>query len=470
MKKVLSLALGLLIVSFSLVSCSDSNDPTAIPKLGVNEGTVLQNGESKVISSNELKYTDIDSDDIELIYTITVSPEYGKLVNSDAKTVSITSFTQQDIVDKKIVYIHDGSSSLTDSFTFQITDGNNTSSNLIFNISIGEKQIRSFYVLNEGSTNGSISLIDKDGKVTSNYFKSVNDIPLGKYPQSMVINDKYAFIVVTTTNGSGYVEIVTASDFKHHATITGLSYPREIAIVGNKAYLSNGTGVTGTYPNQVKKNNEVYVIDLNTNAVTSQISVGAGPEKLIVSGKKLYVANSGGWSNDDNTVSVINLDTDKVVKTITVKSCPKDMVKDANGDVWVYCSGVADYSNYPAVSYTNSGISKIDGDTYEVTSFALTSLSTTGIKNIAISKDKKTVYYMSDAVYAMNITDTALPTTKFIDATFYGMDVNPVNGDLWMCKSVDAKTAGSVVVYSKESKKLNEYTVGSMPNSTMFSY
>ncbi len=328
-------------------------------------------------------------------------------------------------------------------------------------------QLKGNFVLNEGSTNGSISLIDKDDNVTLNYFASVNSIALGQYPQSLAMNDEYAFIVVTTGSGAGYVEVVTAVDFKHYATIEGFSYPREIAFADGKAYVSNGNGVTGTYPNQVKQNNEVFVIDLNTMTKTKEITVGAGPEKMIVSGNKLYVANSGGWSNDDNTVSVIDLDTDEVVKTITVKSCPKDMVKDTNGDLWVYCSGVPDYSNYPNVSYTNAGISKIDGDTQDVNSFDLTNLSTSGIKNIAISKDKKTVYFMSDAVYAMNITDTALPTTKFVEATFYGMDVNPKNNNLWLCEGTNP---GKVLVYSSNGEKLKEFTVGAIPNSTMFSY
>ncbi len=326
-------------------------------------------------------------------------------------------------------------------------------------------RLKGNFVLNEGSANGSISLIDEDDQVTLNYFSSVNSgVTLGQYPQSMAMNGEYAFIVVTTGSGAGYVEVVTASDFIHYATIDGLSYPREIAFANGKAYVSNGNGSDVNY---AKQNNEVYVVDLKTMTKTGQISVGAGPEKMIVSGNKLYVANSGGWSNDDNTVSVIDVDTDEVVKTITVKSCPKDMVEDANGDIWAYCSGVPDYSNYPNVSYTNSGLSKIDGDTNDVSSFALTSLSTSGIKNIAISKDKKTVYFMSDAVYAMDITATALPTAKFIDATFYGMDVNPKNGNLWLCEGTNP---GKVLVYSSNGEKLKEFTVGAMPNSTTFSY
>ncbi len=325
-------------------------------------------------------------------------------------------------------------------------------------------QLKGNFVLNEGSTNGSISLIDKDDNVTLNYFAAVNSIALGQYPQSMAMNDEYAFIVVTTGSGAGYVEVVTAVDFKHYATIDGFSYPREIAFADGKAYVSNGNGVSGTYPNQIKQNNKVYVIDLKTMTKTKEITVGAGPEKMIVAGNKLYVANSGGWSNDDNTVSVINLDTDEVVNTITVKSCPKDMVKDANGDIWVYCGGVPSWSS---VNGSGPAIAKISVATNNVTEWETSNVTTTGLKNIAISKDKKTVYYMTDAVYALNIKDAALPTTKFVDATFYGMDVNPKNGNLWLCEGTNP---GKVLVYASNGEKLKEFTVGAMPNSTMFSY
>ncbi len=325
-------------------------------------------------------------------------------------------------------------------------------------------RLKGNFVLNEGSTNGSISLIDTEENVTLNYFAAVNGYPLGKFPQSIAMNKEYAFIVVTTNSGAGYVEIVTAEDFMHYATIDGLSYPREIAFANGKAYVSNGNGADANYS---KQNNEVYVIDLKTMTKTGQIAVGAGPEKMIVSGDKLYVANSGGWSNDDNTVSVIDVNTDKVVKTLTVKSCPKDMAKDANGDVWVYCAGVTSYDvNWNVVGINDAGISKINTDSQTVTSWDLNNTTTTGLKNIAISKDETTVYYMSDAVYAMNITDTALPTTKFIDATFYGMDVNPKDGNLWLCEGTNP---GKVLVYSPAGEKLKEFTVGAMPNSTMFS-
>ncbi|BAX81633.1 cadherin-like domain-containing protein [Labilibaculum antarcticum] len=465
MKKVLNLVLGLLIASVSLVSCSDDDD-NAMPNLSVNNGIVLENSATVTISGLELNVVDADTDDIDIVYTVTTAPENGILANTADLTTSVDLFTQADLVASKIVYVHNGSQTLTDEFSFTVTDGDNLLTG-IFNISIGEKQISYFYVLNEGSSNGSVTMINRNDEVTNNYFSSVNSgVTLGQFPQSMAINDEYAYIVVTTGSGAGYVEVVTASDFKHYATISGFSYPREIAFANGKAYVSNGNGADANYS---KQNNEVYVIDLKTMTKTKEIAVGAGPEKMIVSGGKLYVANSGGWSNDDNTVSVIDVDTDEVIETITVKYCPKDMVVDVNGDVWAYCGGKPDYSNYPDVTISNIGISKITTSSNEVISYELTDISS-GTKMIAINKAKDVVYFISDAVYAMNIDDTALPTAKFIDATFYGMDVNPVNGNLWLSESNGATTAGKVHVYSSQGDKIKDVIVGNFPNSTMFSY
>lgn len=327
-------------------------------------------------------------------------------------------------------------------------------------------KVSNIYVLNEGNDNGSVSIIDDEGKVTNNYFEAVNNIPLGKFPQSMAANDDYVFIVVTTTTGAGYVEVVNKETFKIVKTIKGFSYPREIALMDGKAYVSNGTGADANY---AKQNNEIYPINLSTFEVGTKIPVGAGPEKMVVSKGKLYVANSGGWSNDDETVTVVDTSNDQVVETIIVKSCPKDMAVDANGDVWVYCGGKPDYSNWPNTTYADAGISKIDVSDSKVTSWEFAD-SKGGTKNIAISKNKKTIYYISDALYSMDITAAELPTTQLIDETYYGMDVHPLTDELWLCKEVDATSPGTVFVYNSNGEKQTEYKVGAMPNSTVFAY
>ncbi len=321
------------------------------------------------------------------------------------------------------------------------------------------------YVLNEGSTNGSVSFIDKaSGEVSNDYFKLVNKLPLGAFPQSMTFSETYGLIVVTTGNGQGYVEIVNKDTFIHEKSITGLAYPREITVVEDMAYVSNGSGAAAG------AKNEVLVIDLTSLEIVKRIEVGAGPEKMVLSGDKLYVANSGGWTNSDKTVSVIDTKTNVVTETITVKLCPKDLAVDVKGNVWAYCAGVPSYdSNWKVIGHDGAGISKINVGNSEVTSYELTNISSTALKNICVSRDKKTIYFMSDAVYAMDYKATALPTEKFINKTFYGIDVNPENGNIWCCDAAYGQ-AGDIVVYDQDSQELKSYTVGNMPNSTIFKH
>ncbi|SMO35851.1 40-residue YVTN family beta-propeller repeat-containing protein [Saccharicrinis carchari] len=326
------------------------------------------------------------------------------------------------------------------------------------------KTVSHVLVLNEGNSTGGISYIDADGNVNNDYFKSVNKIDLGKFPQSIAANEQDVFIVVTTDNGAGYVLVADKSTLKVKKTITGFSYPREIVLLEDKAYISNGNGVSGVWPNQTTQNNEVHVLDLNTFTITGTIPVGAGPEKMVASNGMVYVANSGGWSNDDNTVSVINTQTDKVVETLTVKYCPKDMEVDANGDVWVYCGGIP---NWTTGTETDAGISKITVPTHEVKSWDVEDVAG-GTKNMAISTDKKTLFFITDAVYAMNIASTTLPKDKLIDLTFNGIDVHPIGNTLWLCHSESATEAGSVLVYDANGMQIKEYTVGNVPNSCIF--
>ncbi len=312
------------------------------------------------------------------------------------------------------------------------------------------------FVLNESS---SITLIQHNGAVVQEYFKKVNNITLGKYPQSMLLTNEYGFIVVTEQSANiGYVEVVTANDFKHYATIKDLDYPRAAAVSGGKLYISTGNGLN-------KAKGYVIVVDLQTMKKIDKIEVGAGPEKLIVNGNYLYVANSGGWSNDDNTVSVIDLATNKVKQTYTVRMCPKDMVMDADNNLWVYCSGKPD-KNW--TKFFDSGISKINTAGGGVTSWNITHKSYS-IKNIAIDKSRKNIYFMSDAVYSMNYKANKLPSKKILIDTYYGININPKTGNIWVCKSNGAKP-GKVEVYTPTGDKVTEYPTGAFPNETVFSY
>ena len=83
----------------------------------------VQKGGSLVISSTLLQTIDADDGPTDIIYELQKGPVYGQLwLNGTAVTVGGT-FTQNDINNKRISYVHDGGNSSTDEFTFSVADG-----------------------------------------------------------------------------------------------------------------------------------------------------------------------------------------------------------------------------------------------------------------------------------------------------------------------------------------------------------
>ena len=201
------------------------------------------------------------------------------------------------------------------------------------------------YIVNEGgysNNNGSITYIDKASSlIYYNLFKQVNGRGPGDVIQSFAISNDMGFIVA---NNSQKVEVVDLETFASIGTITGVDYPRYFLGISNtKGYVTDGAF-----------QGNVLVIDLESFQISSQITVGNGPENIIMTGDMVFVANSGGWASD-STVSVISTQVDQVVKTILVGDNPTDLVEDVNGDVWVLCKGKVTYDqNWNIISETAS--------------------------------------------------------------------------------------------------------------------
>lgn len=81
---------------------------------------LVAEGETKEITSFELKAEDADSSPSSLVYSITQIPVNGFIMNLGTPTMM---FTQDDIDNNLISYQHDGSDTVSDSFSFTITDG-----------------------------------------------------------------------------------------------------------------------------------------------------------------------------------------------------------------------------------------------------------------------------------------------------------------------------------------------------------
>ncbi|XHX80206.1 MAG: cadherin-like domain-containing protein [Stenomitos frigidus ULC029] len=102
------------------------------PILVSNVGLTLSEGAAVSITTTLLSATDVDNLDPQLTY-IASTPAHGSLVLG---TTTVNSFTQAELASGQLKYVHDGSESISDSFSFTLGDGTATTASRTFNISV----------------------------------------------------------------------------------------------------------------------------------------------------------------------------------------------------------------------------------------------------------------------------------------------------------------------------------------------
>lgn len=321
-----------------------------------------------------------------------------------------------------------------------------------------EQYDNGFFVSCEGNFmagNGSISFVAEDGTVENGVFQAVNALPLGDVVQSMTIIDTLAYIAI---NGSAKVEVVDAGTMESIASITELSSPRFITQVSEeKAYITDWSG-------------EVAVLDLLGNTITTKITVGIGPEALVVSGNYVFVTNKGGWGLD-STVSVIDIATDAVVETIVVGEKPAYIQVDVNGDVWVLSEGNTVYnSDWTEVTSETAGrLTKINANSLIVES-VFNFDSGEHPMSLVINETKDVLYYKKGAwgtsVFAHSIYDMELADKPFIAKSFYSLGAH--EGMVYGTDAMDFSQAGWVFQYTAAGILVDSLQVGIIPGGFAF--
>lgn len=341
-----------------------------------------------------------------------------------------------------------------------------------------EKETQGMYILCEGLFNMNNSSLayydfqqgamrsfqdsDKRGsdKTNFDFFKMMNHRKLGDTANDL---QRYGSKIYCAVTGSSQIEILNAWSgvcFNPVPLVneTGIArQPRFLAFHKNKAYVCNFDGT-------------VARIDTTSLQVDGVVKVGRNPDGICVANGKLYVANSGGLDqkNPDNTVSVINLSSFKEIKKIVVRNNLGTILSDDYGNVYVvsresYDETIGDYK---------CKLHRIDSDKDEVIkTYNLPILSFT------ISGHLAYMYSYDTKVDAIQVMDTR--TGEIIDDNFikddtkitrtYNIDVNPINGDVYICDALSYLINGHIVCFNKEG--LHKFTInaqGINPNSILF--
>ena len=322
------------------------------------------------------------------------------------------------------------------------------------------------YVLSEGQFgkgDGAVSAFDKATKnLTLDAFGNANNgAKLGDVVQSMGVQGEKGYIVV---NASKKIEVVSLPDFKSAGTITGLDQPRYFTSTSSsRGYVTQWRGpYTGYLPGVLS------IIDLKTNTVTKDVTVGRNPEQPLAVNGRIYVPNSL-----DKTISVIDENKGEVTATITVADGPSSMVADKDGNIWVLCTGFVSYTNTPPyVIQTSPGTLIRFNPGTPTTQLKLTFPATGSPGKLRISPNRDQLYYsFGGAEYQMSTTATAttiLPDKPFIRRNFSGFAIDPRDNTVFAAVSPSYNSNGRFIRYQSTGVAIDSFDVKVGPNGFVF--
>jgi hypothetical protein len=317
-------------------------------------------------------------------------------------------------------------------------------------------------VVNEGgfgSANGTVTFIDVTaGSAEQNIFRNTVGDFAGDVVQSVTFSGDKGYVVI---NGDNKVEIVNSNTFEGLGTIESvdLDKPRYVEVIGDKAYIS----VWGPYEDGGYSliDSYVLVVDLNSNTVIKKIETDEGTENLLFEGTYLFASNYN--FGGSNSLAVIDPTTNTLVKHIELASGPAGSVLDANGKLWVICTG-----DFGA---SNGQLFRIHPSTLAVEESI--DLNVNPDVDLGITPDKSNlIYSIGSSIYSISISATVAPTDKLFEATDvvynYAMGVDPDSGNIWIADALNFATEGKVYVYTNAGVPVTSFNAGISPTQVVF--
>lgn len=321
-------------------------------------------------------------------------------------------------------------------------------------------QLNGVFIINEGAfgqANASVSFASSDSTYyTQDLYSAANGFPAGDILQSMSIHNGKAYLCV---NNSQKVEVVSMTNFKRTATISGINSPRFMVARQTTGYISDWA------------TNKVFKINLQSNTINGSVACGSGPEEMLISGDRLFVCNGGGFG-DDSSITVIDLNSFTVSSTIYPGVNPSSIRADKDGNIWVLCKGTLGSDFTPTPDDAGGKIVRINPSSSSITqSFVLNwdqhplRLTTNAAKDRLYFLQGNSTY--TGSVYTMSITDNVPPTTPLINREFYSLGIHPADNTIYTGKSSFSANT-HYLRYTVNGTLLDSTLTGIGPNSFVF--
>lgn len=317
---------------------------------------------------------------------------------------------------------------------------------------------KGLYVLCEGNMGSNKATLDYLDMATGTYSRNI--YPSRNPGKVMELGDvgndikAYGSRLWMVINQSNRVEVASTATAVSLGSVD-VPNARYLAFDGGNAYVSsyvgpvNGKSVLG----------EVYKVDTLTLRVTARCMVGYQPEEMAVLDGKLYVANSGGYSalqgmGYDQTVSVIDLKSFSVERTIDVAPNLFRLRKDRYGSLWVTSRG--DYGSTPSRIYELYGGSVADSIDVPATDIAFRGDSLLYLNSTGVG-----VYDLKSR-HIVNAHLLQQPANDRIE-TPYGLIVDDSDGRIYVMDATNYVSSGKIFCFDRNGKWLWTQPTGDIP-------
>lgn len=331
--------------------------------------------------------------------------------------------------------------------------------------------IEGLYLLNQGNMNTNKASLDyydySSGVYRKDIFSEANPdavMGLGDVGNDLGVYGSKLYAVINNSNKIEILDVATAERKK--VIDTHIDNPRYITFANGKAYVTAyGSSVNGF----------VAEIDTTTLEITKTVEVGRQPEELAVVDGKLYVANSGWVSAPEyeTTVSVIDLNSFKVIDKIEVAPNLQRVKADKYGNLYVSSQG--DFDEIPSNLFV---IDTKKGEIKKSLDIPTSNLTIVGDTAYVISS----VFSMDTYKYDLGYHLIDIKKEEVLDDSFlqesvkkdiempYSIAVDPITRNIYITDARDFASPGTLYCIDKEGAEKFTRVTGDIPASIAFRY
>jgi len=287
---------------------------------------------------------------------------------------------------------------------------------------------------------------------TPGIYESTNDELLGDILQSYYRTESAIYWVV---NNSGKI-VVTDMNLNKTGQIDGFGSPRYMTQTDNgKAYVSD------------LFSSDVSVLDLNSNTISSSVTVSAASTDKIFSHTNNVITigstlvDSENWVYEYDLIT-INAETDQP-STIDLDFTVSDATQSVSGEIYL-AGSAADFS--PVIYSFNPETAALDELNWSVGNISKIDTDANGNLIIMGSEpDENDNSVVINRLYRYNLdTDETAVITDINVGYGYGLTVNKTNNEMYVLDAADFTNPGTAFRYNQAGTLLNTIGVGVVPN------